>query len=241
MIFPAPDLERMPVPPAGFTEVEIETPDGETLFALFRPPRAGRATIVVFHGNGDAAAFQHPKAEALSRSGFGVLLAEYRGYPGSTGRPSESGLYVDAASAYDFVRDRTPGPVGVYGHSLGAAVAIQLASVRDVYAVVLESPFDSLLAVAKRHYPWVPAIHKLLKHPFRSDQVIADVAAPILILHGAEDRIIPVEHAKSLLEHAPAGTRFRDITGAGHNDLTHHGSISMAVAFFEDSQTTPGR
>jgi len=187
MIFPAPNLERMPDPPAGFSEVTIETPDGETPFGLFRPPCSGRPTIIVFHGNGDAAAFQHAKADALTRSGFGVLLAEYRGYPGSTGSPSEAGLYIDATAAYDFVRTRTPGPVGAYGHSLGAAVAIHLASVRDLYALVLESPFDSLLAVARRHYPWVPAIGKLLKHPFRSDQVISDITAPILILYGADD------------------------------------------------------
>ncbi len=110
MIFPAPNLERMPDPPAGFSEVTIETPDGETLFGLFRPPCSGRPTIIVFHGNGDAAAFQHAKADALTRSGFGVLLAEYRGYPGSTGSPSEAGLYIDATAAYDFVRTRTPAP-----------------------------------------------------------------------------------------------------------------------------------
>lgn len=73
MIFPAPNLERMPDPPAGFSEVTIETPDGETPFGLFRPPCSGRPTIIVFHGNGDAAAFQHAKADALTRSGFGVL------------------------------------------------------------------------------------------------------------------------------------------------------------------------
>lgn len=236
MIFPVPNLDRMPEPPSEFTEVAINTPDGETLFGLFRPPSASSPTIIVFHGNADAAAFQHAKADALSQAGFGVLLAEYRGYPGSTGRPSEAGLYVDATSAYDFVRAQTPGPVGVYGHSLGAAVAIHLASVRDVYALVLESPFDSLLAVAKRHYPWVPAIQKLLKHPFRSDLIISDVTSPILILHGAEDRIVPAEHAQTLLEHAPPKTQFRDIKGAGHNDLARYGSIDMAVAFFKDSE-----
>lgn len=239
MIFPAPDLDTMPEAPSGFTEVSIETPDGETLFALFRPPAAGRATIIVFHGNGDAAAFQHAKADALSKRGFGVLLAEYRGYPGSSGSPSEAGLYTDATSAYDFLAARIPGPVGVYGHSLGAAVAIHLATVRDIYALVLESPFDSLLAVAKRHYPWVPAMDKLLKHPFRSDRIISGVSAPILILHGANDRIVPAEHARELLRLAPQGTQYRDISDAGHNDLARHGSIDMAVTFFEENDSAP--
>lgn len=232
LIFPAPSLDRMPQFPADFSDVAVQSSDGETLFALYKPAPAGKPTIIVFHGNGDAAVFQHAKAEALSKAGFGVLLAEYRGYPGSTGSPSENGLYLDAAAVYDFVRTQTPEPIALYGHSLGAAVAIQLASVRDVYAAVLESPFDSLLAVAERHYPWVPAKNTLLKHKFRSDQFISNISAPLLIIHGAADQVIPIDHARKLLEHAPSSTRFREIMNAGHNDLTRHGSIQLAVEFF---------
>jgi fermentation-respiration switch protein FrsA (DUF1100 family) len=232
-IFPAPRLAVFPDFPRGFERVEIETRDGEKLFGLFHPAPAGRPTIIVFHGNGDAAVFQQAKADTLSRAGFGVLLAEYRGYPGSTGKPSEAGLVVDARAVYDFVRARTDEPVGLYGHSLGAAVAVNLAAERDVYALVLESPFDSLLAVAGHNYPWVPAKERLLRYHFRSDLTISDVEAPILMIHGAEDQIVPVEHGRRLADLAGLGAEFTEIPRAGHNDLTHFGSIEMAVDFFD--------
>ena len=95
--------------------------------------RKGEATILVFHGNADAAIRQTKKGRALAEEGFGVLLVEYRGYPGSTGTPSETGLYADGRAAYDFVFRQREQLIGLYAHSLGTGVAVKLATERDVF------------------------------------------------------------------------------------------------------------
>ncbi|MEM7289000.1 MAG: alpha/beta fold hydrolase, partial [Pseudomonadota bacterium] len=189
------------------------------------------ATILIFHGNGDAAILQQAKGETLVNAGFGVLLVEYRGYPGSTGHPSEHGLYEDARSAYDFVSKSANGPVGLYAHSLGTGVAVNLATERDIFAVVLESPYDSIQAVAQGLY-WYFPVSFLLKHKFLSDEKIEKVTAPILAMHGLKDTVIPIEHGRALAERASKQMLFEEIEGAGHNDLASFGTELRAATFF---------
>lgn len=188
--------------------------------------------ILVFHGNADAAYFQMQKGELLAAAGFGVLLVEYRGYAGSTGSPTEVGLITDGLASYDHVRAQTTAPVGLYAHSLGSGVAVPLAVQRPVFAVVLESPFTSILDVARYRMGWVP-LKGLLKHPFHSDQLIGQITAPILILHGTNDRVIPFKFGKRLAELAPKGTKFLPLDGAGHNNLASFGTTEIAIAFFK--------
>ena len=195
LIFPAPQVDTGSFGDENFRQVTIPTSDGEKLFALHHPSVEGEATILVFHGNGDAAVFQTAKGAVIADAGFGVLLVEYRGYPGSTGTPSETGLFADGRAAYDFVRSQKEQLIGLYAHSLGTGVAVNLATERDVFSLVLESPFDSLMAVAQRRFPWIP-VSLLLKHKFRSDLLIPDVRSPILMMHGDADRVIPNEHGR---------------------------------------------
>lgn len=234
LIFPAPAIVEQPPVITDLTPVVIETPDGEKLAAFEHRAEASQATVLVFHGNGDAAMLQRTKARALVDAGMGVLLVEYRGYPGSTGNPTEAGLATDALASYDFVRSTTNGPIGLYAHSIGTGVAVKLATQRTVSAVVLESPFDSLLAIARLRFNWLP-LDWLLKHPFRSDLHIADITAPILIMHGVLDRVIPIEHGRQLHALAPSGTEFIAIEDAGHNDLTRFGAHEKAVQFFKST------
>jgi len=231
MIFPAPDTTVVKLTTPGFSEVPIETSDGETLQAFWHAPDSGKPAVIVFHGNGDAALYQQPKGEIMANAGFGVLLAEYRGYGGSTGSPSESGLHLDALASYDFVDRQTDAPIGIYAHSLGTGAAVELALKRETFALVLESPFDSLQAVAQEKLPWIP-MGLLLKHPFRSDERIGKIGAPILIIHGNKDSVVPFEHGKRLANLAKAGTRFIEIEGAGHNDIISFGTIPKAMEFF---------
>ncbi len=232
LIFPAPETVGIRFPEADFERVTIATSDSETLVAYWHPPQVEEASVIVFHGNGDAAVLQAPKGRALKKAGFGVLLAEYRGYGESSGAPSEEGLRLDALAAFDFVAAKTNGPVGLYAHSLGAAVAVKLAVQRETFAVVLESPFDSLQAVAESRFPWLP-VKYLLRHPFRSDEIIAQIRAPILIMHGARDRVIAIAHGRRLAEFAPEDTTFVVLDEAGHNNLLRFGTTQRAVSFFE--------
>lgn len=234
MIFPAPNDQVGEEADENFTQISIKTPDGEKLFALHHPSRDGEATIIIFHGNGDAAIHQKTRGEKLIKAGFGVLLAEYRGYPGSTGTPSETGLFTDARTTYDYLLEQRPQKIGLYGHSLGTGVSTYLASERDIFALVLEGPFDALAAVAADRYPWIP-VWQLIKHKFQSDIYIKDIKAKILIMHGVLDTTVPIKYGRRLLEAAPEGTEFIEFEDGRHSDLDHFGSEEKAVAFFKQA------
>ena len=165
-IFPAPP-GGVADPPPGFELVWL-TAAGARVPAFWHAPDAGQTTVIRYHGNGDSIGAQRFVGERLAREGFGVLLAEYQGYPGAEGSPSQAALYADGEAAYDFVRERGAGPIALYGHSLGAAVAVHVAAHRDVAALVLEAPFSSMLEEVRARVPWLP-VSWLLRHPFRSD------------------------------------------------------------------------
>ncbi len=233
VIFPVPDIEVGSVEDTDFEPVSISTKDGETLFALHHASEDYESTILIFHGNAGAAINQRDRGRLFVNAGYGVLLVEYRGYPGSTGIPSELGFYEDAQAAYDYVVGQKQQPIGLYAHSLGTSVAIRLASKRDVFSVVLESPFDSILAVAQNRFPWLP-VSPFLKYKFESYKSFGNVKSPALIIHGTEDQVIPIEHSNKLLEFAPPGVKFISIKGAGHNNLSDFGSENLALKFFNE-------
>jgi len=235
LIFPAPDIIPPNSPVGSFSPVEIETPDGVRLRAWAHPAEGDEASILVFHGNADAAVYQvRGKGEALVAAGFGVLLVEYRGYGGSSGSPSEVGLIRDGLASYDYVRRQSASPIGLYAHSLGTAVAIPVAASRDVFAVALESPMTSILDVARYRMGWVP-LDGLMKYPFRSDLLIGSVRAPLFILHGTDDKVIPFSLGDRLAAMAPPGTRFMAIDSAGHNNLASFGTTGLAIEFFKET------
>ena len=232
MIFPAPDG---PAPAAsGVLALEtVETPDGERLAALWHPPEPGETTLLFLHGNGGAIAHLAATGERWAAEGFGFLVPAWRGYPGSTGAPSEGGILIDATAAYDFAAARTDGPIAVYGQSLGTGAAVHLATERDVAALVLEAPYDSVLAVASARFPFAP-VGSLLRHPFRSDERIAKVSAPVLIGHGEADGIIPIAHGAALHGLAGEGARLLRFPEANHFDI-HDRLLEPAIAFVREA------
>ena len=170
----------------------------------------------------------------FAERGYGVLFVEYRGYGGNPGQPCEKGLYADAEAAADFLATRaiTADRLVLWGESLGSAVAVDLALRRSVAAIVLEAPFTSIAALARQHYPFVPAA-LLVRDRFDAAARIVRLAAPLLVLHGGRDRIVPQRCGRRLLAAAPQPKEAWFAPLAGHNDLAAWGALDAAVDFIE--------
>jgi len=214
-----------PVPPAatvlpGAQDVSFRTGDGLQLAGWFVPAGgAPAATVLVLNGNAGDRAARAPLAAALARQGMSVLLFDYRGYGGNPGEPTESGLAADARAARDYLLARPDvGDLVYFGESLGAAVAVGLAAEHPPAALVLRSPFTSLVDVGRRHYPYLP-VGALLKDRYDSLERIPEIKAPLLVVAGGADDIVPAEQSRRLHDAAPGPKRYVEIPGAGHNDL----------------------
>lgn len=232
MYFP----ERVHTPPAdaGFPqaqEVMLRAADGTELVAWHVPPRGSKAVVVYFHGNGGSLQHRVPRFKPLVSDGTGLVALSYRGYGGSQGSPSEEGLLADARAAYDFARKTYPEAKFVlWGESLGTGVATAIAAEHDVAALVLEAPYTSTLDIAKAHYPFMP-VSWLMKDQFRSDERIGKVRAPILILHGDRDRVIPISYGERLYAMAPEPKQIVRFAGGDHEDLDKFGALQAVREF----------
>lgn len=218
----------------GVCEVELATADGLRLNSWYLPPRPGCPVIAYFHGNGGNIGYRNERLRRFAQQGYGVLLAEYRGYGGNPGRPCERGLFADGEAALDFLADSgvTPHRLVLWGESLGSGVAVYLAATRDIAALVLEAPFTSVAAAAQRQYPFVPAIC-LVRDRFDSLSRIARVTAPLLILHGERDRVVPVRHGRALLAAATAPREGWFCPEASHETLAQFGGLEVAITFIQ--------
>jgi fermentation-respiration switch protein FrsA (DUF1100 family) len=205
LIYPAPAITA--ALPAGFLGVELRTNDGLALKAAYRPATGDMATVVFFHGNGDSWNGAAVATGQYAAKGYGVLLAEYRGYGGNPGRPNEQGLYEDGRAALAFLKSRGIGErkIVLIGNSLGSGVATQLATEFHPAALVLISPFASLPDAAAAHYRWLP-VRLLVKDRFDNLSKVGRINAPMLVLHGGQDAVIPFATAERLHSAATKGT-----------------------------------
>ena len=190
ILFPIPQVVRTTPAAAGFPAVEehlLTTDDGEKVIVWHHPARPGRPVILYFHGNGDFLAGFFSRFRDVIADGTGVVALSYRGYAGSSGQPSEQGLLRDAAAAYAFTTARySADRIVVWGFSLGTGVAVALAAEQPVGKVILEAPYASIVEVAASAFPISP-VSLVMRDPFRSDQRIIRVKAPLLFMHGARD------------------------------------------------------
>ena len=183
-----------------------------------RGKNESRPVFIYFGGNAEDVL---QSADELYTLSFGSVLAvNYRGYGRSTGEPSQTALYEDALRIYDYAIEHgaSPQEIVLIGRSLGSGVATMLAANRDVAAVVLVTPFDSLAAVAAGHYPLFP-VKLILQHPFASDQWALKLRAPVLILAAELDQIVPPSHARKLFDQWAGPKQFHLLEGVGHNDI----------------------
>lgn len=212
-------------------EVVLDTSDGERVIVWHVKPRAGRPLILYFHGNGGSLRLREPRFRLLIEDGTGLLALSYRGYGGSSGSPSEEGFMRDAAALYAYARAQHPQAHLVFwGESLGTGVAVALAAGNRADALVLEAPFTATVDIAAAIYPFVP-VRLLMKDQFRSYTRIGMVKAPILVLHGALDRIVPIGYGERLFALAPEPKSFVRFPLGGHENLNAHGAVEAAKAF----------
>ena len=191
MYFP----ERLHTPPAMVglpeaQEVALDTKDGERVIVWHVPPRGEKPVVLYFHGNGGALRNRVDRFHALIADGNGLIALSYRGYGGSTGRPTEAGLVTDAEAAYAFATARYSAErIVLWGESLGSGVAVALGARHRVGRIVLEGSFTSAADVGAAHaYRFLP-VRLLMKDQFRSDLQIAKVNTPLLFLHGVRDLV----------------------------------------------------
>jgi fermentation-respiration switch protein FrsA (DUF1100 family) len=231
----APDLGLLG---PGWGQVAYDTADGLTLQAWYRAPDPGQPVVIVFNGNAGNRGGRVSFGGDLADAGLGVLLTDYRGYGGNPGHPTEAGLGRDARAAAKFVRDRAAGnPVVYFGESLGAAVAVELATHEPPAALVLRSPFTSLADVGRVHYPWLP-VSALLKDRYPSIERIGSIQTPTLVIAGEVDSIVPVDLSRDLYAAAPGLKRLLVVPNADHNDwalVAGREMIETVVAFIAES------
>ncbi|MBM4436253.1 MAG: alpha/beta hydrolase [Actinobacteria bacterium] len=227
-------------------DVHFTTEDGLTLGAWYVRPSgvSAGATVIVLGGNGGHREYRVDLVRAFAVAGFAVLMVDYRGYGDNPGDPDEAGLLADAraARAYLLTRSEVEATrLAYFGESLGAAIAVALAVEHPPAAVVLRSPFSSLEAVARVHYPFLPG-RWLLRDRFPAAEQIARIAAPTLVIAGERDRIVPPEQSREVFEAAAGPKTWLLVPGADHNDLAlaaGEAMLARVCAFLRDAVGRP--
>lgn len=230
-----------PASPAGIPRTEAKfLPAAEGLPELevwVAEPVGDRPVVIYFMGNAGSLAYSAPRIAEFTEEGFGIAAMTYRGGGGRPGEPSEAGLKSDALRLYRDLGLLFGAPVPeerrvIYGVSLGTGIATDLAARVSERALVLETPFTRLCDVAKHHYSSAPACAVITE---RYDQIsrIADIGAPLLVLHGARDEMIPLSLAEALFEAAEEPKEMIVYPGGNHNDLRLFGAGADAIRFLE--------
>jgi hypothetical protein len=241
MYFPVGD----PAAPAsiGLRNVEtvrFTTADGLELHGWFAPSPRSPAwfTVLVFNGNAGNRADRAPLAAALRARGLAVLLFDYRGFGENRGTPTQAGLMADGRAALAHLLERADVDdtrLVLFGESLGTAIAVQIASERSPAALILRSPFVSMIEVGRFHYPFLP-VRWLLRDRFASIDRIRSLRCPLLVVAGEEDRIVPISQSRRLYDAAPSPKTLEVLPGADHNDfelLAGNGMIQAVVRFLQ--------
>jgi fermentation-respiration switch protein FrsA (DUF1100 family) len=202
--------------------VRIETADGERIVAWYRAPDEGQPIFLFFDGNAGRPQIWEGRWRRIVESGAGFLAVYYRGYSGSTGAPSESGLRLDARAGYDWLiaRGYTPDNIVIHGFSLGSGVAVQLAADHPARALILEAPFTGVDDLAASHFSFA---RYLIRDDWRSRDYIGRVEMPVLIVHGDADSVIPFAQAEQLFALAREPKQFVRMPGSDHATLVRDG------------------
>lgn len=238
-----PHLPSRELPPAPselglkMEVVNVQTTDGLSLLAWYAAPRKNQPVVVVYHGNTGNVAHRAYIAEQMMKQGYGVLMLEYRGYGGNDGKPTEEGLYTDARASLKWLGKKgfKPSRLVYYGESLGTGVAVQMALEAPPRAIVLQSPYSSILDVAAPHF-WFLPVAPLIRDKFDSASKVGKIHAPLLIIHGDKDNLIPITLAQKLYRAANQPKKFLTVHDAGHN-LLMDGALRQVMEWVAKQET----
>jgi len=220
---PAPWIERdwARISSLPLQEVWLDSRDGARLFGWYVESRETSGVMLWCHGNAGNIIHRLENLVELYRTGLSVLIFDYRGYGRSSGTPSEEGLYRDALAAYAYLSEKrriAPERLVLFGRSLGAAVAGEVASQKPTAGLILESPFPSVGAVARAHYFGLP-VDWLLGAEFNLIERLQRISTPVLVVHGDRDEVVPIQLGQQVFEAAREPKSFYLVSGADHNDL----------------------
>jgi uncharacterized protein len=237
MLYPAPAPSEAPLP-LGVEEVRFLSADGSEVKGWFRPREGATRTVVYFHGNGEDVPRCWSDASHLGRSlNANLFLPEYRGYGSSSGKPVEDALVRDGIAAFDWVRNREGIghlPLVLAGRSIGAGVASCVAGQRPPDVLVLISGFSSIVDVAASKFPIFP-VRLLMKNRYDCQTALAEARFPILMIHAAEDSIIPIRFGKKLFDALPERKRrFVELEKFDHNDFGSPDFLQYVADFMAD-------
>jgi fermentation-respiration switch protein FrsA (DUF1100 family) len=201
-----------------YEDVRLETKDRVALAAWWVPAQTPRGAVVIAHGNGGNMSHRLDKIRLFHDLGYSVMAFDYRGYGASEGKPTEEGTYADMTAAVDHAvaaRGADTARLVLYGESLGGAVAVGEAVRRPPAALVVDSSFTSVPAMAQKYYPWLPA-RLLLRYSYDSLSRMPALRCPVLVLHSPQDDVVPFAMGRQLFDAAPEPKAFAELAG-GHN------------------------
>lgn len=227
----------------AYENVQLLTADDTRLHAWFVPATASHGTLLFSHGNAGNIGHRLDSIRQFHSLGLDVLIYDYRGFGESEGKPSEAGTYLDAKAAWDYLlleREIAPRQIVIFGRSLGAAVAAELASQYPSAGVILESAFTSVPDMASSIYPWLP-VRLLSRYQYNNLEKVARITSPLLLVHSRGDEIVPYDHGERLFAEANEPKQFLELSG-GHNDGNHvsHDIYMETLQRFLDSILPPG-
>jgi len=232
-----PDVTRVPPSSYGLIGVEervLDMPDGARLVGWYGRAAPGRPTVLYLHGNAGNLANRSERVRKYSARGLGIFMLSYRGYSGSTGRPTERANVADAKLAYEVLRKDgiAPEDIILYGESLGSGVAVQVAAEKPVGGIVLDAPYTSIVDVAAEAYPFLP-VRPFMVDRYDTLRYLRDVKAPLLVVHGEEDEVIPVAMGRAVYAAANGPKDIVTLPRAGHSDHHLHGSTEEIFRWIE--------
>jgi fermentation-respiration switch protein FrsA (DUF1100 family) len=230
-----PDTRRTTPAEADLPDVEereVVMQDGARVLTWWGAAQPDRPTLLYYHGNGGSFVTRAERIRKYMTHGYGVVMMTYRGFGGSAGTPSETANVADALSVYEAVRASgvPPADIVVYGESLGTGVAVQVAAQRQIGGLILDAPYTSIVDLAALHYPYLPA-RWLMTDRYEILPYASRVTAPVLIVHGEADDVIPVEMSKRVAAAFRGRAKVVTFPGAGHSDHYLYGSYETIYAW----------